>query len=100
MRVLKNRAVARADRGAAPLSRPIGETVVFGQPYRMPANSAVLPTAQTQGDHEEMCLAAGAGVGAVRAVEPAGLIVESMMQDARATIRGVLDVSQTKSLKT
>lgn len=94
MRVLKNRAVARADRGAAPLSRPIGETVVFGQPYRMPANSAVLPTAQTQGDHEEMCLAAGAGVGAVRAIEPAGLIVESMMQDARATIRGVLDVSR------
>ena len=92
MRVLKNRAVARAEQGAAPLKQPIGETVVFGRPYQMPANSAVLPTAQTQGDHEEMCLAAGAGVGAVRAIEPAGRIVQSVMEGARAAIRGMQDV--------
>jgi NAD(P)H-dependent flavin oxidoreductase YrpB (nitropropane dioxygenase family) len=92
MRVLKNRAVARAEQGAAPLKQPIGETVVFGQPYQMPANSAVLPTAQTQGDHEEMCLAAGAGVGAVRAIESAEQIVQTVMEGARVTIRGMQDL--------
>jgi nitronate monooxygenase len=88
MRVLRNRAVARAEHGAAPLEQPVGETVVFGRPYQMPTNSAVLPTVQTHGDHEEMCLAAGAGVGAVRAIEPA----KSVMEGARAAIRGMQDV--------
>jgi hypothetical protein len=59
----------------------------------MPANSAVLPTTQTRGDHEEMCLAAGAGVAAVRSIEPAEQIVQSVMIDAWTTIRGK-DVAQ------
>jgi NAD(P)H-dependent flavin oxidoreductase YrpB (nitropropane dioxygenase family) len=92
MRVLKNRAVVRAEQGVAFLKQPIGETVVFGQPYQMPANSAVLPTAETRGDHEEMCLAAGAGVGAVRAIESAEQIVQTVMEGAQATIRGMQDL--------
>jgi hypothetical protein len=48
----------------------------------MPVNSAVLPTTQTRGDHEEMCLAAGAGVAAVRSIEPAEQIVQGLMTDA------------------
>ena len=88
MRVIKNRAVARAEQGDAPLKQSIGETVVFGQPYQMPANSAVLPTAQTRGDHDEMCLAAGAGVTAVRSIQPAEQIVQSLMIDAWALIKG------------
>jgi NAD(P)H-dependent flavin oxidoreductase YrpB (nitropropane dioxygenase family) len=92
MRVLKNRAVTRAEQGAAPPKQPIGETVVFGRAYQMPAHSAVLPNGQTQGDHEEMCLAAGAGVGAVRAIEPAERIVRSVMEGAWATIKGMQEV--------
>jgi NAD(P)H-dependent flavin oxidoreductase YrpB (nitropropane dioxygenase family) len=92
MRVLRNRAVARAEQGAASLRQPVGKTLVFGQPYQMPANGAVLPTTHTQGDHEEICLAAGAGVGAVRANEPAEQIVQSVMERARATIRRMEDV--------
>jgi len=88
MRVLKNRAVARSGQGHMSPKHPIGETVVFGQSYQMPANSAVLPTAQTRGDHEEMCLAAGAGIGAVRSIEPAEQIVQSLMIDAWGLIRG------------
>ena len=88
MRVLKNRAVARSGQGHMSPKHSIGETVVFGQSYQMPANSAVLPTAQTRGDHEEMCLAAGAGVGAVRSIEPAEQIVQSLMIDAWGLIRG------------
>ena len=88
MRVLRNRAVARSEQGNGVPKHPIGETVVFGQSYEMPANSAVLPTTQTRGDHEEMCLAAGAGVAAVHSVEPAEQIVQSVMIDAWTTIRG------------
>ena len=87
MRVLKNRAVARSEQGNMPPKHPIGETVVFGRSYEMPANSAVLPTTQTRGDHEEMCLAAGAGVAAVRSIEPAQQIVQGLMIDAWAFIR-------------
>jgi NAD(P)H-dependent flavin oxidoreductase YrpB (nitropropane dioxygenase family) len=88
MRVLKNRAVARAEQGNMPPKHPVGETVVFGRSYEMPVNSAVLPTTQTRGDHEEMCLAAGAGVTAVRSIEPAEQIVQGLMTDAWALIRG------------
>ena len=88
MRVLRNRAVARSEQGNGAPEHPIGKTVVFGQSYEMPANSAVLPTTQTRGDHEEMCLAAGAGVAAVRSIEPAEQIVQSVMIDAWTTIRG------------
>jgi enoyl-[acyl-carrier protein] reductase II len=88
MRVLKNRAVARSDEGNMPPKHSVGETVVFGRSYEMPANSAVLPTTQTRGDHEEMCLAAGAGVAAVRSIEPAKQIVQDLMIDAWALIGG------------
>jgi hypothetical protein len=69
MRGLKNSAVARSKQGNMPPKQLIGETVVFGRSYKMPANSAVLPTTQTRGDHEEMCLAAGASVAAVRSID-------------------------------
>ena len=89
MRVLKNRAVARAEQGnMPPKHRVVGETVVFGRSYEMPANSAVLPTTQTRGDHEEMCLAAGARVAAVRSIEPAEQIVQGLMTDAWMLSRG------------
>jgi hypothetical protein len=88
MRVLKNSAVARSEQGSMPPKQLIGETVVFGRSYKMPANSAVLPTTQTRGDHEEMCLAAGASVAALRSIEPADQIVRDMMTDAWALIGG------------
>lgn len=88
MRVLKNRAVAHAAQGNTPPRHPIGETVVFGRPYEMPANSAVLPTTHTRGDHDEMCLAAGAGVAAVRSIAPAKQIVRDLMADAWARLGG------------
>jgi enoyl-[acyl-carrier protein] reductase II len=48
----------------------------------MPKFSAVLPTPETRGDFEEMCLAAGRGVGLVKQVKPASEIVREMMADA------------------
>ncbi len=89
MRVVRNRAVARAERGETAPAGKIGETTVFGQPYDMPACSAVLPTRDTVGDHEEMCIAAGAGVGAVCTIQSTADIVADIVQAARHRLRQV-----------
>ena len=94
MRVLRNGAVARAERGEPAPDAPIGETHVFGQPYVMPAKSAILPTTRTRGDHEEMCLAAGAGVGRVHRIESARAIVADIMRDARVQIERLAKLSR------
>ena len=53
--------------------------------HRYDTNS---PLRRTTGDLEAMALYAGDGVARVKAVRPAAEIVESMMRDAIATIRG------------
>lgn len=89
MRVLRNRAVAEAEAGTAvERTEPIGTTLVMGAPYPMPPRSAVLPTPDTEGDFEQMCLAAGESTGLVAAVEPAGVIVRRMMAEARRVLGG------------
>jgi NAD(P)H-dependent flavin oxidoreductase YrpB (nitropropane dioxygenase family) len=88
MLVLRNRVVkewaGRDDKTPSqPVSpQPIGQTDLFGHSYPMPKFSAALPTPQTSGDFEEMCLAAGRAVGLVREVKPAGEIVHEMMTQA------------------
>lgn len=67
----------------------IGNTILFPgslrAPYAMPKFSAILPTPDTTGDFDEMCLPAGAeSVKRIRAVKPAGEIVAEMMGEAAA----------------
>ena len=71
-----------AERSAAPST--IGETNVFGRQYAIPLNSAILPTVNTHGDFDEMCLAANAGF--VRKIELAAEIVPDIMDGAAAAI--------------
>ncbi len=73
MRVLRN----RASLGSAG-STSIGRTNLFGLEYKMPPCSAVLPTTQTVGDFELMCLAAGKSVGAIDRVAPAAEVVRGL----------------------
>lgn len=54
--------------------------------YPIPKFSAVLPTRDTTGDFDEMCLAAGESAGLVRDVRPAASIVREMMDEARAIV--------------
>jgi hypothetical protein len=87
MPVLMNATVRRAlappaERSAAPST--IGETNVFGRQYAIPLNSAILPTVNTHGDFDEMCLAANAGF--VRKIELAAEIVPDIMDGAAAAI--------------
>ncbi len=96
MKVIRNRVVREwAGRDAATPRLPdpqpsIGTTVLFGQQYPMPRFSAILPTPETSGDFDEMCLAAGESAGLTRDVKPAGEIVREMMDEARRIVEGRL----------
>lgn len=79
MRVLRNRAVVDAACGRERSTAPIGRTRLFGSDYVMPPHSAVLPTGDTEGDLESMCLAAGTSVDGVRGVRPVAEIVRELM---------------------
>jgi NAD(P)H-dependent flavin oxidoreductase YrpB (nitropropane dioxygenase family) len=69
----------------------IGETIFGGAPYAMPKFSAVLPTPDTTGDFEQMCLPAGLqSAPLVKDIKPAGEIVVEMMRDAQAILQSNL----------
>ena len=57
-----------------------------GIPYDMPKFSAMVPTPETNGDFEEMCMPAGERVRVIKRVQPAANIVVEMMEDARAAL--------------
>jgi nitronate monooxygenase len=88
MRVLRNRVVdewsGRNDKvtPTAVGASFIGRTSLGGQEYPMPKFSAVLPTPETSGDFEEMCLPAGESAGLTREIKPAGDIVREMTNEA------------------
>jgi enoyl-[acyl-carrier protein] reductase II len=96
MKVLRNRVVREwqgRDARTPPQPEPpavIGQTLLGQQPYAMPKFSAVLPTPDTTGDLEEMCLPAGEGVGLCRQIKPAAEIIAEMMDEARQVIVGRL----------
>ena len=80
MRVLHNRACREEGQGTVRRIGSVGRTRLFGQTYDMPACSAVLPTLETQGDLEFMCLAAGTSSARIHAVSPAADIVREIGQ--------------------
>jgi enoyl-[acyl-carrier protein] reductase II len=77
-------------RDARPGPAVIGTTRLFPHSanleYQMPKFSAVVPTPATSGEWEEMAFPAGAGVGAIVCVKPAGVIVQEMMAEAVAGV--------------
>jgi len=93
MRVVRNRVVAQwAGRendctSADPTGSSIGQTRIDGELVAMPKFSALLPTPETTGDIEEMCLAAGESCGNITDIRPAAQIVQSMLAEAKAAIR-------------
>jgi NAD(P)H-dependent flavin oxidoreductase YrpB (nitropropane dioxygenase family) len=96
--VLRNRVVkewaGREDQipNPPPLPAVIGHTTLMpysvpgGVPYDMPKFSAMVPTADTSGDFDEMCMPAGEGVRVIKSVQSAGHIVVEMMEGARAAL--------------
>jgi nitronate monooxygenase len=93
MRVLRNRVVDEwtdrlsevpTDRDNLPV---IGRTVFLGQETEMRKFNVLLPTADTDGDWEEMPWLAGQGVGLIHEIRPAKDVVETMMGDAKAILK-------------
>ncbi len=92
IRVIRNRVVnewsgreAEAEASSEP-GQVIGQTVLGGQSIPLPRFSALLPTPETSGDFEEMCLIAGESAGLIHEIRPAGEIIANMMQEARDII--------------
>lgn len=73
MRVIRNQATDGQN-----ADHPVGTTELFDQSYQMPPNSAVLPTRNTAGNFDLMCLAAGQSVEGIDKVQSAAEIVESL----------------------
>src|SRR5215468_1205963 len=96
MSVIRNRVVSEweeQDDHTPPAHDPpqfIGRILLGGQEYPMPKFSAMLPTPETIGDFEEMCLPSGEGAGLVRQIKPAAEIVHEMINEARRVIEGRL----------
>jgi enoyl-[acyl-carrier protein] reductase II len=88
VRALRNRVVdqwrGRDDRTPPQPEPPvcIGTTRLGAVEYRMPKFSIMLPTPETSGDFEEMCLLAGESAAVIRAVAPAGEIVRQLVAEA------------------
>lgn len=76
MRVIANAATRGESSGEI-----IGKTSLFGQPYDMPLNSAVLPMRETVGEFDMMCLAAGVSVERIRDVKTAEAIISELFDD-------------------
>jgi NAD(P)H-dependent flavin oxidoreductase YrpB (nitropropane dioxygenase family) len=80
--------LGQEDRGQQ--SRPdepaVGQTVIGGQHMPVPRFASLPPNADAGGEIDAMSLFAGQGVGLVREVKPAGLIVQELVEEARQII--------------
>jgi NAD(P)H-dependent flavin oxidoreductase YrpB (nitropropane dioxygenase family) len=91
VRALSNRVVrewtGREDELNQPReARVIGLTELGGRIVPMHAFSTLLPTPETSGEFEEMCLLAGESAALIADIRPAGEIVRDMMHEARRTV--------------
>src|SRR5215813_11335869 len=88
MKVIRNRVVREwegNDAQTPPQPDPpqiIGKTMLGGQEYLMPKFAAILPTPETTGDFEEMCLAAGESAALVTTIGSAAAIVKAIAREA------------------
>src|SRR5262249_50781527 len=88
MRVIRNRVVREwegNDTKTPPPHNPpqtIGKTMLGGREYVMAKFAAVLPTPETTGDFEEMCLAAGESAALVTTIGSALAIVQTIAKEA------------------
>lgn len=84
-RVLQ-RSIDRAGAGSDPV---VGRTMLAGEEIDVRRWTGLVPTEGSSGDIDAMPMFAGQGVGAVRAIEPAGDVVERLCGDAAAILAGI-----------
>lgn len=69
----------------------VGETLVHGRPHTKRKFDVTLPVPETTGDFEEMPWLSGQGVGLIKDIRPAAVIVEDMMRGAAEIFRARID---------
>lgn len=93
MRTLRNRATESDRAGAVPAgetaTEPVGRMEFGGRAVEIPAFSGLLPTPETEGDLDAMCLPAGESAALIRDVRPAGEIVRWMAAEAEHVLDGL-----------
>jgi NAD(P)H-dependent flavin oxidoreductase YrpB (nitropropane dioxygenase family) len=67
--------------------QPYGLARFGGHLVPIRPHHAFVPARETEGDFDLMPLLAGQGVGLVRAVEPAGIVISRMCRDAAALLQ-------------
>jgi NAD(P)H-dependent flavin oxidoreductase YrpB (nitropropane dioxygenase family) len=89
IRTLRNRVVrdesAQSENQDEP--RLIGHTEIGGRAVAIPEFSCMVPTPETRGDIDAMCLPAGESVALIRRIRPAAEIVRSMAAGAAEALR-------------
>lgn len=80
----ENAVPARGD-----LQPVVGEMVMGGQRVELRRFSNFVPLASTVGDVEQMPLLCGQGVGLIHAIEPAGVVIQRMMDEAADVLRRI-----------
>lgn len=101
MRVLRNRVVSQWEgRPEEAAQHPdaqttIGSIIVNGQSIPIPKFSIILPTPETSGDFEELCLTVGESSGNITTIKPAGEIVRDMVTEASQTLQALARLLQT-----
>ena len=87
-RVLRNETVRALEQEGSPERRATDEPVAFtAQGTPIPRFSSMPPTEGVTGDVTGMALYAGQGVGLVRRVEPAALIISRIVEEAEGLLR-------------
>jgi enoyl-[acyl-carrier protein] reductase II len=92
--------VGHEDEATAPPNEVIGTSQIPTPDggvttYPMPKFSALVPTASTTGNFEEMCLPAGESASMVKDIQPVATIIKDMMGEAKRIIRARLFVMST-----
>ena len=95
MRVIRNETTSKWENRIAELPHDrshletIGRTLFAGQEKEVKPFDSIIPVRDTTGDFEQMPMLAGQGVGLVKKIEPAGDIIENMLDEAATVVSNI-----------
>ncbi|MCO5579459.1 hypothetical protein L7F22_033314 [Adiantum nelumboides] len=79
---------------------PIGRTVVYGEEKVVSRFSGIVPNQSARGDVESMVMYAGSGVGLIKDIQPAAMVVRGLVEGAQHIIeQRLVGIVQTSTGK-
>lgn len=78
----------------------IGQTVIYGEEKLIPRFSGIAPNYTVRGDVESMVMYAGEGMGLIKDIQPAALVVKGLVEGAQHIIeQRLMGIIQTPTKK-